>query len=374
MPDRANNDFPVPWVYTLERGFIYMNLYEIITSWPNLIKAYKKACKGKRSLWYVADFEIRLEENLLRLQDELIHRTYRPVRYHSFYIHDPKKRLISAAPFRDRVVHHALCNVIEPIFERSFIYDSYANRIGKGTHRALNRCQMLARRFKYLLFCDVRQYFPSVDHEILRSIIARKISDPETLCLIDRILESGKDILKDNYDMVYFPGDDLFAVNRSRGLPIGNLTSQFWANVYLNSFDHFVKRQLRCKGYVRYVDDMVLFDNDIKRLWQWKKAIVDKLTELRLTIHPETRPKPVEEGITFLGFVVFPQRKRLKRVKGIRFQRKFKLMCRQWVKGHIPMSTMTASVMGWVNHARYGNTVGLRKAILCKNIKLHGAS
>lgn len=347
-----------------------MSLYEIITSWPNLLKAYKKACKDKRSLWYVADFEIRLEENLLKLQDELVRRTYRPGTYRSFYIHDPKTRLISAAPFRDRVVHHALCNVIEPIFERSFIYDSYANRIGKGTHRALNRCQMFARRFKYLMFCDVRQYFPSVDHEILRSIIERKISDTETLWLIDSILESGKDILKDNYDMVYFPGDDLFAVNRPRGLPIGNLTSQFWANVYLNCFDHFVKRQLKCKGYIRYVDDTVLFDNDIEKLWQWKKAVVEKLAELRLTIHPETHPRPVEEGVTFLGFTVFPQRKRLKRVRGICFQRKFKLMCRQWIKGQIPMSKMTASVMGWVNHARYGNTVGLRKAILCKNIRV----
>lgn len=347
-----------------------MNLYEIITAWPNLLKAYKKACKGKRGLWYVADFEIRLEENLLKLQDELIKKTYRPGRYHSFYIHDPKKRLISAAPFRDRVVHHALCNVIEPIFERSFIYDSYANRTGKGTHRALNRCQIFARRFKYLMFCDIRQYFPSVDHEILRSIIARKINDPETLWLIDSILESGKDILKDNYDMVYFPGDDLFAVDRPRGLPIGNLTSQFWANVYLNGFDHFVKRELQCKGYVRYVDDTVFFDNEIERLWQWKKAIVERLAELRLTIHPGTHPRAVEEGITFLGFVVFPQRKRLKRVRGISFQRKFRLMRRQWLRGQIPMSKMTASVRGWVNHARYGNTVGLRKAVLSKNIKL----
>jgi hypothetical protein len=208
-----------------------------------------------------------------------------------------------------------------------------------------------------------------VDHEVLRSLFARRISDPSALWLIDRILESGKDVLKNDYDMVYFSGDDLFAVNRPRGLPIGNLTSQFWANVYLDGFDRFVKQQLRCKGYVRYVDDMLLFDDDKEKLWQWKSDIQSRLADLRLTIHPETHPRPVEEGITFLGFVVFPERRRLKKVRGIHFQRKFYAMIKQYNAGQIPLSKITASVKGWVNHARYGNTVGLRKAIFRRSLK-----
>ncbi|MBI3151063.1 MAG: hypothetical protein HYZ21_02940 [Chloroflexi bacterium] len=143
--------------------------------WDNLLLAYRKASKGKRGHADVAEFEYRLEANLLQLQRELQSQTYQPGEYHSFYIHDPKKRLISAAPFRDRVVHHALCNLIEPVFERSFIFDSYANRIGKGTHKAIDRAQQFARRFKYVLVCDVKQFFPSVDHEILLKILYREI-------------------------------------------------------------------------------------------------------------------------------------------------------------------------------------------------------
>jgi len=210
-------------------------MYETLTSWNNLLSAYKKASAGKRGHPNVSAFEYRLEDNLLCLQDELRAKTYQPGKYDSFYIHEPKRRLISAAPFRDRVAHHALCNVIEPIFERSFIFDSYANRVGKGTHRALERCQQFARRYKYVLPCDLRQFFPSIDYAILRATLAAKIHDFEVMRLIDRILASGEGVLSDAYDMVYFPGDDLFAANRPRGLPIGNLTSQFWANVYLNA-------------------------------------------------------------------------------------------------------------------------------------------
>lgn len=166
-------------------------MYDDLTSWDNLLLAYRRAAQGKRGQANVAAFEYRREENLLRLQQELQNKTYRPVRYHSFFIHEPKRRLISAAPFYDRVVHHALCNLIDPLFERSFISDSYANRVGKGTHRALDRCQQLARRFPYVLQADVRQFFPAIDHAILRQILARKIEDQAVLWLIDQILASS---------------------------------------------------------------------------------------------------------------------------------------------------------------------------------------
>jgi len=272
--------------------------------------------------------------------------------------------LISAAPFRDRVVHHALCNVIEPIFERTFVSDSFANQVGKGTHRALTRAQRLARRHRFVLQCDIRQFFPSVDHVILQARLAEMISDRRVLRLTEVILASGCGVLDERYDMVYFPGDDLFAVLRPRGLPIGNLTSQFWANVYLSPFDHFVKRELRCRGYVRYVDDILLFGDDKTTLSTWHQTVVRRLERLRLSIHPGAHPRPVTEGIPFLGFTVFPERRRLKRRKGVSFQRKLKRMVEACRAGRLPIAAVSASVGGWVNHARFGNTVGLRRAVL----------
>jgi retron-type reverse transcriptase len=341
-----------------------MPTYTDLYSWDNLLLAYHKASRGKRGHPHVAGFEHRLEDNLLALQDELRLFTYRPGKYTSFYVHEPKRRLISAAPFRDRVVHHALCNLIEPLFERSFIYDSYANRLGKGTHRALERAQFFARRYPYVLQCDIRQFFPSLDHAILRSLLTKKITDPGLLWLCERILESGAGVLAEEYSLVYFPGDDLFAALRPRGLPIGNLTSQFWANVYLNGFDHFIQRELRCSAYLRYVDDFLLFARDKPTLWTWKRAIEGRLQRLRLTIHPGAQPLPVGEGIPFLGFVVYPQRRRLKRRKGLHFQRRLKRLFQAYSRGEIALERVNASVLGWVNHARYGNTSGLRKSIL----------
>jgi retron-type reverse transcriptase len=175
----------------------YRHLYPQVCDWDNLYLAYRKARKGKRGRPPAATFEYDQEANLLRLQQELAEKSYTPGSYHSFYIHEPKRRLISAAPFRDRVVHHVLCNVIEPIFERSFIYDSHANRKGKGTHRALDRAQQFACRFRYVLRCDLRQFFPSIDHAILRGILARKIADQDVLWLIERIITSGVGVLSE---------------------------------------------------------------------------------------------------------------------------------------------------------------------------------
>ena len=244
-----------------------MITYARVCDWDNLWLAWRKAARGKRSRPAAATFEYRLEDNLVTLQEELVSKTYRPGGYASFTIHEPKRRLISAAPFRDRVVHHALCNIMEPVFERSFIFDSYANRVGKGTHRALDRCQEFARRYRYVLSCDVRQFFPSIDLALLRHTLHRKVRDGDVLWLIDRIMESGIGVLSEEYEMTYFPGDDLFAAARPRGLPIGNLTSQFWANCYLSPFDHFVQRELRCPAYLRYVDDFLLFSDDKRQLW-----------------------------------------------------------------------------------------------------------
>lgn len=339
-------------------------MYTQLCSWNNLLLAYRRAAKGKRGHAAAARFEHRLEDHLVLLQEELRSQTYQPGRYTSFFIHEPKRRLISAAPFRDRVVHHALCQMIEPIFERSFVHSSYANRSGKGTHRALDHVQQLARRHRFVLQCDIRQFFPSIDHAILHGALARRLDDPDVMWLVDRILTSGVGVLSEQYEMVYFRGDDLFAVNRPRGLPIGNLTSQFWANCYLNPFDHFVLRELRCSAYVRYVDDFLLFGDDKRQLWTWRAQIEERLARLRLTIHPGAQPQPMTEGIPFLGVIVFPDHRRLKRRKGIHFQRKARAMAGDVMARRLDPARLHVSVRGWVNHVRYANTIGLRKSVL----------
>lgn len=342
----------------------YTDLYPRVWDFDNLYRAFRRAAKGKRGTPAAAEFEWEVERNLFELQDELCGFTYTPGAYHSFYVRDPKHRLISAAPFRDRVVHHALCQVFEEVFERTFIADSYANRRGKGTHAALRRARAFALRYRYVLQCDVRQFFPAVDHEILDAILARKL-DADMLWLCRRILTGGAGVLRREYDMVYFPGDDLLAALRPRGLPIGNLTSQFWANVYLNELDQFVKRRLHCRAYLRYMDDFLLFSDDKAQLWSWKNAIREHLAGLRLTLHEKSSTVyPVADGIPFLGFRVYPDHLRLKRRNGVAFQRRLRRRWRQWRRGECSLADVSESVRGWVAHAQHGDTWNLRRALL----------
>ncbi len=340
------------------------NLYAKVCGWEELLQAWRRARRGKRGRPSVASFELDAAEYLLELQRRLKEKRYWPGRYDSFYVHDPKRRLISAAPFLDRVVHHAICAVMEPIFERRFIGDSYANRKGKGTHAALDRAQVLARRCRYVMPFDVEQFFAAVDHGILLRQIERVIVDRDLLWLIRQVLSSGDGILREEYSMRYFPGDDLFAAVRPRGLPIGNLTSQFWANVYLDPLDHFVKRRLRCRAYLRYVDDGLLFSDSKRDLWEWRTEIIEFLESLRLTLHEAScQPRPVNEGIPFLGFIVFPHHRRLKRRKAVNFRRRLKKMLAAYERGEMDRESVQASVRGWVNHARFAQTRGLRRRL-----------
>lgn len=342
-------------------------LFEAITSLENLYLAYRKARKGKRHQIEIARFERNLEEELLALQAQLKELSYRPGKHRSFYRTEAKRRLISAAPFRDRVVHHALVRVIEPLFERRFIYDSYANRVGKGTHRALDRCTQFMRINTHLLPCDITQFFPSIDHAILRGQIAKVIHDEQALWLVDQILANGVGVLDEVYDMHWFPGDELLARLRPRGLPIGNLTSQFWANIYLNDLDHFIKRQLKCKDYLRYVDDFLLFSNHKTELHAWRQAVIDFLAGLRLTLHePQAQPRPVSKGVTFLGFILFPTHRRLKPTCGYHFRRRLVALVKALGAGNLPLERINASVQGWTAHAAHGDTWGLRASILQK--------
>ena len=363
----------------------FKHLYPQITAFENLWLAFKNAARGKRKNPNVAAFEYDLEENLLTLQTELETQTYRPGAYYNFYIHDPKPRLISAAPFRDRLVHHALCQIIEPIFERRFIHDSYACRVGKGTHAALDRAQELARRFPYVLQCDLEHFFPTMDHAILHAELARVIADPQTLWLADQILDSGIHIHA-NEPPRYFAGDDLFAAIRPHGLPIGNLTSQFWANVYLNPLDQFIKRELKCAGYVRYVDDFLLFAPDKFTLHGWRTRVIEFAATLRQTLHEErAQVFPTVTGIPFLGWRIYPDHRRLdgaslarcplrgqriivapSRRNGIAFQRRWARLRRKYAEGKIARKQLDAAINGWLAHAAHGDTWGLRHALLSR--------
>ena len=230
---------------------------------------------------------------------------YRPGRYTVIEIRDPKRRMVSAAPFRDRVVHHAFCRVVEPIFERGFIHDSYANRRGKGTHRAVARYERFRDRYRWVLRCDVYRYFPAIDHEILKSDLRRRIACRRTLALADRIVDASN---RQEPVNLYYPGDHLFTpFERRRGLPIGNLTSQFFSNLYLNGLDHFCKEVLRAKGYLRYVDDFALFHDDRIRLEAWRRRIGNYLKGRRLRLHPrKTTVHETAEPTPFLGLVLLP--------------------------------------------------------------------
>lgn len=343
----------------------YNNLWDDLTSFGNLHAAFKAASKGKRSKPEVAEFEYALENVLIALQKLLKADDYRPGAYHSFLIFDPKRRLVSAASFVDRVIHHALMQVLEPIFERTFIGDSYANRTGKGTHAALERAQRWVREYRYVLQCDIKQFFPSVDHAVLYGLLAKKIACEKTLRLVELILNSGDGVLAHEYDMVHFADDDLLAITRPRGLPIGNLTSQCWANVVMNEVDQLVKRELHVTPYLRYVDDFLLFSNDKAELWAHKKAIVGKLNALRLTLHDASSTVyTTKNGVGFLGMRLFGTYKRLKN----RNVRAFAARLRGWQQlvqaGELSLADMQTRVQGWVAHAEHADTRGLREKLL----------
>lgn len=218
-------------------------LFDRVASFTALHEAVMKAVRGKRAKPGAAGFMASLEKNLISLEARLQSGVWRGGGYTEIEIFEPKHRLVSAAPFRDRVVHHALCAVVAPIFEHGFISDSYANRVGKGTHRAVTRYEQYRDRYSYVLRCDIYRYFPAIDHAILKLDLRRRISCEPTLALLDQIIDGSNPQEKVN---VFFPGDDLLTVaERQRGLPIGNLTSQLFGNVYLDGFDHFVKEVLR---------------------------------------------------------------------------------------------------------------------------------
>ena len=339
-------------------------MFDALTDWHKLWQAFCSAARGKRRRPSASAFDLAVADRLIDLQQALRSRQWRPGAYCHFFIREPKLRRISAAPFADRVVHHALCQAIEPLFEPHFSPHSYANRVGKGTHRAVDHVQAAAQRWRYVLRCDVVRHFPSIDHAVLRERLARRVADPGVLWLADVILASGDGIGADAAPPTYFDGDDLFAALRPRGLPIGNLTSQFWSNVMLDPLDWFAQRSLRCGSYLRYVDDFALFDDDKAKLWQAKQALIERLAGLRLTLHePQAQVLPTRCGIPWLGFVVYPTHRLLKRRNAVNFSRRLQHLVDDYRAGRISFAELDASVQGWINHVRFADSWGLRRHV-----------
>jgi hypothetical protein len=342
----------------------YAGLWPTFISWENMQAAYRKCRRRKRYDPDAAAFDYAWESNLLNLLRELEDGGYRPGPYRNFFIVDPKRRKISAAPFRDRVLHHAVVRILEPIFESKFIYDSYACRRRKGTHRAVDRAQQYMHRYDYYLKTDIVRFFPNVDHEILLRILRRTIRDERLMALIEQIVASGAGVLADEATPRYFPGDDLFSLLRPTGLPIGNLTSQFFANVLLDQVDHFVKEVLRVPGYVRYADDMVLFGPDKESLWNWFAELQKFMAGQRLTLHPKkTQLRPCSRQLKFLGLILSRSGRRLQQSSIRRFNARLRTW--RWLKANrgFDGSLVGASIKAWLAHARRANSVGVRRAI-----------
>ena len=281
------------------------HLIERVADADNIRLAFWKAARGKQTKVSVIRFRENLDEEICRLRQQLLagHVAWGP--YHRFTIHDPKERVICEPPIRDQVAHHALLNVTEPVFEAYQVYDSYACRKGKGQDGALRRAMGFARRGGWFLKMDVRKYFDSIHHDTLKIQLRRRFKDRVVLSLFDEVIDS-------------------YHVTPGRGVPIGNLTSQFFANHYLAVLDHHIQQTSHCRGAVRYMDDIVIWDGDKSRL---RKIHYDVDGFVRDSLRLELKPACLnrcDRGMTFLGYRVFPDRLGLAKRSRLRFRNKLR--------------------------------------------------
>jgi len=327
------------------------NLFERLVSFGNLHAAFLAARRGKRRTEEIAAFELDLEPRLLDIRDRLLAGDYRFGPYRSMHIFDPKPRTIVAAPFADRVVHHAICRIIEPVFDPTFICDSFACRAGKGNLAAVLRLRRFVREVPdgWSLSCDVRKYFQGIEHGKLVGLLARKLKDGPLLDLI-RTLVDGSPV-----DPALGPG---------RGIPIGNLTSQLFANVYLSPLDHFAKQILRLRRYVRYVDDIVVVEPDHERMAAARDTLVAELARVGLTFHAHRCSiARVTRGLAFLGYVVSPGPLRVRSDGVHRFVRREHALRRMWNRGEIDAAGYWSSVDSWTAFASHADAGGLLRRL-----------
>jgi len=341
----------------------YKKLYQQLYSWNNLEQAYEKAQRHKTGTPAVQEFEKHWQLNLCALMKELRNKTYKPQPLRKFILRDPKTRTICVSEFRDRIVHHALINILQPIFEPRFIHDSYASRKHKGTLPAIKRFDQFLKKVTkngrliytarnanqvqgYALKADIKHYFDTVDHNILLNIIAKRIKDQKVLWLAKVIL--------DNYNSG-IPG---------KGMPLGNWTSQFFANIYLNELDQYIKHKLKAKYYIRYVDDFVILHQNKTILADYKAKIKTFLQTLQLELHPEKcKTIPLRRGITFLGYRIFYKHKLVRQLNIRKILKRLKEMLELYKQDHITAEDILETLHGWNAYAKHANTHKLRTTL-----------
>lgn len=344
-------------------------IFPKIYDFENLFCAYKAAIKCKRYRQDVMEYTDRLEDNLIILQNELIWGQYSVGRYNIFYVYEPKKRLIMSLLFKDRVAQHAIYRQVNPIFEKKFIFDSYACRVGKGTHKAIDRLQYWLKQTDrkpkkyYYLKLDVSKYFYRIDHGILKKILAKMIDDPPLLDLMAKIIDCedtkfglplGADIGDVAFDRML---DDV-------GLPIGNLTSQMFANLYLNELDQFCKHKLRLHFYIRYMDDIIILHDDKKYLEKVKQDIAVFLgKKLNLQLNKKTCIRPTSMGIEFVGFRVWATHRKLRKKTAKKLKKRLQYMFHAYTIGEIDKDTLDRSVASYRGILKHFDSYGLRKSL-----------
>lgn len=344
----------------------YKRLFKVLYSWNNLEDAYWKARKHKSNNPAVKEFEKHWQFHLATLYRELKTRTYKPLPLKKFILRDPKTRTICVSDFRDRVVHHALVNVLQPVFEPRFIHDSYASRKGKGTTVALNRFAEFLRKVTkngkrvpestnanavcgFAFKADIRHYFDTVDHRVLSDILAKHIKDKDVLWLAKVIL--------DNYNIGVI----------GKGMPLGNWTSQFFANVYLNELDQYVKHTLKAKYYLRYVDDFIILDKHKRVLEEHEEKIKTFLEKINLELHPnKSKITPLCRGTSLLGFRVFFHHKTPRQRNIRKAWKRLSEKVNEYAQGTINAWQVLESLKGWNAYAMQGNTYHLRQRFRTK--------
>src|SRR3989344_4276150 len=337
---------------------IYNKLFERIIEPENLFLAWDEFKKSKGKKLDVLRFEKNLEQNIFQIYRDLRDKTYKHGGYTSFYIHDPKLRHIHKATVRDRVLHHAVFNVLNPIFEPTFIPNSFSCRIGKGTHKGMKKVAEMIRtvsqnntRQCYALKCDIRKFFDSVDHDMLISILDRKIKDEKVMNLLREIIE-----------IFVASRPSLF---KRRGIPIGNLTSQIFANIYMNEFDQFIKHNLKVKYYARYTDDFIIVSTDKAYLENLISSIQDFL---RARLCLELHPKKIHitkhiRGVDFLGYVILPEHIKLRTKTKRKIPKKIQEMVSRYKKGKISELTLYSSLQSYLGVLSHANAHKLGQEI-----------
>jgi len=321
------------------------NLIEKIADPENIRLAFFKALKGKREKKDAKEFSEHLKEEIHSIRKEILSGSIQWGEYYSFKIFDPKERVICAAPFRDRVIHHSIINICDSVFESYLIHDSYACRRGKGLDAAIHRARSFSMHCSWYLKLDVRKYFDSIDHEILKKLLRQRFKDRIILSIFDQIIES-------------------YSKAPGKGVPIGNLTSQYFANHYLSILDHFIKEQLRCRYYIRYMDDFVVWHDSREDLKMIHNRIDEFLKDrLSLVLKPGCLNRS-EKGLTFLGYRIFPQAMKLSRRSRDRFRKKMRLYHKKYERGEWTEEDISHRMEPLLSFVRRADSEGYRRHLL----------